>query len=235
MLSPGKHRRLYEYVEEELGVKIIQGIYLPGDALPNEDGLCREFEVSRGVIREAVKVLTTKGLVRPRPKIGTQVQPRSQWNLFDADVLQWMLRTGPQPEFLKKITEVRSIIESEAAGMAARKATRAEVETILELYSRLKSMLDNDATFSYEAYLELDMQFHLAILEASHNEILASLGHAMRLAVHTARQADTRDLAGQQDSLPLHKAMARAIADGDSDAAYQAASDMLTLVWQSIA
>lgn len=234
MLNPNKHRRLYQYVEEEIGIKIIEGEYRPGDSLPNEEGLCQAFDVSRGVIREAIKVLSTKGMVRPRPKIGTQVQPRSRWNLFDADVLKWMLRAGPQLEFLKKVTEVRSIIESEAAKLAAQKATQHEIRIIQDLYSELEVMLDNGSSYSYEAYLELDMQFHLAILDASHNEILASLGQTMRLAVHTARQADTHDLKKQQDSLPYHEAVARAIARHDPDTAYQASFDMLNLVWQTI-
>lgn len=234
MLNRNRHRRLYEYVGEEIGVKIIEGEYQPGDSLPNEDGLCQAFEVSRGVVREAVKVLTSKGLVRPRPKIGTQVQPRSQWNLFDADVLQWMLRAGHQLDFLKKVTEVRSIIESEAAKLAALKASQTEIQSILDLHEQLEAMLGKSSTYVYEAYLELDMQFHLAILDASHNEILASLGHTMRQAVHIARQADTRDLKNQQDSMPFHTAVARAIAEHDPDTAYQASSDMLNFVWTTI-
>ena len=83
------HRKLYEHVEEAIGLRIITGDFKPKDTLPNEDALCAEFGVSRGVIREAVKVLQKKGLVVPRPKIGTQIQPKSQWNLFDADVLYW--------------------------------------------------------------------------------------------------------------------------------------------------
>ena len=86
MLNRNMHRKLYEYVEEMIGLRIIKGEYRPRDTLPNEDALCTEFGVSRGVIREAVKVLHKKGLVLPRPKIGTQIQPTSQWNLFDADV-----------------------------------------------------------------------------------------------------------------------------------------------------
>ena len=234
VLTHDKHRRLYEYVEEEIGVTIVEGTYQPGDSLPNEDSLCRTYDVSRGVIREAVKVLTTKGLVRPKPKIGTQVQPRSRWNLFDANVLQWMLRAGHQLDFLKKVTEVRSIIESEAAKLAAQKATEAETANILDLAARLNALLEQEADYSYESYLELDMRFHLAILDASHNEILASLGHTMRQAVHTARQADTHDLEKQLDSMPHHHAVANAIAEHDPDAAYRASAEMLDLVWRTI-
>ena len=127
------HRKLYEHVEEAIGLQIIKGKYKPNDTLPNEETLCEEFGVSRGVIREAVKVLQKKGLVRPRPKIGTQIQPKSRWNLYDEDVLIWKLKAGQQLRFLKKVTEVRSIIESEAARLSAERASTEEIDKIQKL------------------------------------------------------------------------------------------------------
>jgi DNA-binding FadR family transcriptional regulator len=127
------HRKLYEHVEEDIGLRIFKGEYKPKESLPNEEELCTEFSLSRGVIREAVKVLSKKGLVWPRPKIGTQVQPETQWNLFDADVLVWKLKAGQQLRFLKKVTEVRMIIESEAAKLSAE---RARLTSTTSVYCR---------------------------------------------------------------------------------------------------
>ena len=95
------HRKLYQYIVEELGQRIVQGRYQASDVLPTEDQLCEELSVSRGVLREATKVLTQKGLIQTRPRVGTQVLPRDRWNLFDADVLLWRLQVEDKFTFLK--------------------------------------------------------------------------------------------------------------------------------------
>ena len=234
MPHPSMHRKLYEYVEEEIGLRIVKGLYFPRETLPNEDALCREFGVSRGVIREAIKVLGKKGLVLPRPKIGTRIQPRSSWNLFDGDVLVWKLKAGQQIEFLEQVTEVRSVIESQAVKLAARRASLAEVAAIERHYQHLAAVLSAESVYDYERYLQADMAFHSAILEASHNELLAQIGSTIRHAVQTARRADIQKLEVLLESLPLHAAMARAIAGHDPQAAQDACRNMFDQVWQSI-
>ena len=107
MLKKPLPRKLYEYVVEEIGLRIIKGEFKPGDTLPNEDNLCKQFEVSRGALREATKLLAQKGLIRTRPKTGTVVQPHQEWNLFDAKILLCKLETGDKLDFLTKVTEVR--------------------------------------------------------------------------------------------------------------------------------
>ncbi|MBW2368079.1 MAG: FadR family transcriptional regulator, partial [Deltaproteobacteria bacterium] len=226
MVKTNIHRKLYEYVEEEIGTKIITGVYPPGDTLPNEDALCSEFGVSKGVVREAIKVLNKKGLVQPRPKIGTLILPRSQWNLFDADVLSWKLKTGKKFDFLKKVTEVRRIIESEAVKIASCRATPEEIKKIRHLYDQMSIMLNSPSEYTYEKYLEIDMMFHTAILEASHNELLAQIGHTIRNAVHAARRKDHQDIKFQMDVLPFHAAMLEALETKDPEAAHTAARKM---------
>ena len=228
------HRKLYEHVEEAIGLRIIKGEYKPGDTLPNEDKLCAEFGVSRGVIREAFKVLQKKGLVWPRPRVGTQIQPKTQWNLFDADILVWKLGAGQPMEFLKKVTEVRSIIESEAARLSAGRATESEIETIKRHWRKLETILKNEAMFSYENYLQADMAFHLAILESAHNEVLAQIGRTMRHAVQTARQADIQDMKALLKSHSLHADIVNAIEKKDPDRAYSASRAMFEQLWDNL-
>jgi DNA-binding FadR family transcriptional regulator len=226
------HRKLYEHVEEAIGLRIIKGEYRPADTLPNEEALCAEFGVSRGVIREAVKVLHKKGLVQPRPKIGTQIQPQSHWNLFDADVLVWKLDGGDQLSFLKKVTEVRGIIESEAARLSAERASDEETTDIQRCYQQLKDTFDDRGDFDYEAYLEADMAFHTAILEASHNELLSQIGRTMRHAIQTARQADVHEVDVLAASMPFHAAIVKAIRRKDPQDARRASIRMFDQVWK---
>lgn len=228
------HRKLYEHVEEKIGTQIIAGEFRPGETLPNEDALCTEFGVSRGVIREAVKVLQKKGLVSPKPKIGTQIQPRSQWNLFDADVLVWKLKAGQQLPFLEKVTEVRRIIESEAAQLSAERATEEEISHIRQLFNQLNDILSDEKTFNYETYLQADMALHTAILDASHNELLSQIGRTMRHAVQTARQADNNDFVTVLTSHSFHASIVEAIASKDPDVAYSASRDMFDQIWKDM-
>jgi len=228
------HRKLYEHVEEAIGLRIIKGEYKPNDTLPNEEALCAEFGVSRGVIREAVKVLNKKGLVWPRPKIGTQIQPKTHWNLFDADVLVWKLEAGQHLRFLQKVTEVRRIIESEAAKLSAERATLEEIDDIQKICDRLEGILSDKEKFNFEEYIHVDMAFHTAILEGSHNELLAQIGRTMRDAVQTARQADIHDIGVLLASQPFHAAIIRAIARNDPDKAYTASRAMFDQVWENI-
>lgn len=234
MLKKPLHRKLYEYVVEEIGLRIIKGEYKPGDILPNEDNLCEQFDVSRGALREATKLLTQKGMIETRPKRGTLVQPQQEWNLFDADILLWKLETGDKLDFLKKVTEVRRIIESQAAKFAARRAGDAEIASIRNCYHQMEQALAIESEYDYETYLQLDMTFHMAILDACHNELLAQIGHTMRLAVATARKADIPDFDVQRESLVYHRQMIDGISEGDAEAADRASADMFDHVWQNI-
>jgi DNA-binding FadR family transcriptional regulator len=227
-------RKLYEFVVDEIGKQIIAGSYAPGQTLPNEDALCRQFQVSRGVLREATKVLINKGLICSRPKIGTQVRDPRDWNLFDEDVLIWKLKTTDRHAFLRHITEVRRIIETEALALAAARASDPEIEDIMTLYQALTASLDDKKTYLYANYLRADMQFHTAILEASHNELLAQIARTMRQAVITGRQLDTQDITILRDSLPHHRAMVDALTARNETRARQAALQMFAQVMRHL-
>ena len=233
-MKPKRHRKLYEYLVEEIGQKVVSGDLAPGDTLPNEDTLCRSYDVSRGVLREATKVLTQKGLISTRPKIGTQVLPRQNWNLFDADIMLWTLTFGEKRAFLKKVIEVRQIIESEACRYAAKRATKKEIALIQSWHDKLKDALKTEDGYRYERYLEIDMAFHTAILNACHNELLAHIGNTMRETVQAARKADRHDFNTQRASLPYHDAMLAAIVDKKSRAAYDASKKMFAQVWRTL-
>ena len=227
-------RKLYEYIVEEIGLRILKGAYKVGETLPNEDALSRELEISRGVLREATKVLTQKGLIRTRPKIGTQVTERSQWNLFDPEVLTWRLQIEDRFTFLKEVTEVRRIIESEAARYAAQ---RADAEAVAGIRSRLDDMvrfLQSPQDYNYETYLTKDMAFHSAVMDASNNELLSQIAFTMRQAVYTARQSDIQAPEIHLQSMGLHEGIFKAISAHDPQAAYTASQEMFDQVWQSI-
>ena len=228
------HRKLYQYIVDEIGRRIIRGIYPPEEVLPTEDQLSSELQVSRGVLREAIKVLTQKGLIRTRPRVGTQVLPRENWNLFDPDVLVWRLQIEDKTTFLKNVTEVRRLIESEAARQAALRAADSEVTDIKDTLSQMQAMLSDGRRYVYQDYLEVDILFHSKILKASHNDLLSQIGSTVRNAVHKARENDAADRNIQKESLLLHVAIVDGIHRKDPDAAYEASQKMFDNVWQYI-
>ncbi len=227
-------RKLYEYIVEEIGMRTLNGTYGIGDTLPNEETLSKELDISRGVLREAAKVLTQKGLIRTRPKTGTQVTPRSNWNLFDPDVLTWKLQLEDRYGFLKQVTEVRRIIESEAARFAARRASAEAVERMGRRLAEMQAAFASPGDYKYQDYLAKDMAFHTAIMEASNNELLSQIAFTMRQAVFTARQSDIQDTRIHQDSLQLHEQIFIAIQNRNPQAAYDASQQMFDQIWQHI-
>jgi DNA-binding FadR family transcriptional regulator len=234
MFKKAIHRKLYEYVVEEIGQRIIRGSYLPGETLPNEESLCKEFGVSRGVLREATKVLSQKGLILTRPKIGTQIRQPSEWNLFDADILIWKLKTGDKRKSLKNALEVRRIIESEAAKLAALRAADHELETIRRLYTEMEKALEDEAQFDHEKHTQLDLMFHNAILAACHNELIAQLANTMQQALLTVRQIDRQDIEAQRRELPAHLSILDAIFHHDPEGAYNATQALMDHIWRDI-
>ena len=112
-------RSIHGQIAHEIGQRILRGDFPPGAVLPNESAFSVELKVSRTALREAIKVLAAKGLVDSRPKIGTRVRPRNQWNMLDPDVLAWSFSVGDTERHAINLTEMRRILEPAAAALAA--------------------------------------------------------------------------------------------------------------------
>lgn len=160
---------LSQRVVHELGRMIICGEYI-NDSLPTEADLCGKFGVSRSAVREAVKMLSAKGLISSKPKQGIRVQPEDQWNIFDPDLLQWLLESKPSLQVLKEFLQVRSTIEPGAAALAARDADPASIDNIEKALIRMQK-----AEVGTKEELEADIAFHVSILYASKNRFYIRL------------------------------------------------------------
>jgi len=115
-------------VVDILGQRIAAGHYIEGETLPVEQQLA---DIGRNALREAVKVLSGKGLISTAPRSGTKIRPKDEWNMLDPDVLSW--HADPEtatPEFLLALLEIRRIIEPKAAELAAVRASREDVAAI---------------------------------------------------------------------------------------------------------
>src|SRR5450631_2106866 len=123
----GKALRLHGTIARKLGILIVSGKYRPGDLLGGEITSSEQLSVSRTAYREALRILAAKGLIDARPKIGTRINPRSQWNFLDTDVLECIFDTEPDAHILNALFELRDLVEPAAAALAASRRTQAQL------------------------------------------------------------------------------------------------------------
>ena len=211
-------------VVDILGLRMAAGEYQEGEVLPVEQDLADSLEVGRNALREAVKVLSGKGLISTAPRSGTKVRPRGEWNMLDPDVLRWHADPDIATEkFMLDLIEMRGIIEPKAAELAAVRATKEEVAAILSAYDTMAGSGDDR-----QARLEADIQFHSAILRASHNEVLNHFKYAIA-AYLKAHFKHGGEVSGEIDDKDLgrHRQIAWAIAAGKVKSDYSLTVEML--------
>jgi len=221
MASTYSGRNLHGQVVHELGKRIVGGTCPPGQALPNEEELCRELGVSRTALRESVKVLAAKGLVESRPRIGTRVRANEDWNMLDPDVLAWRCATLPDAHFVLQLNEMREIVEPAAAALAARNRSLVQLRHIDDAYAAMAAAHD------IGEWVGADLQFHCAILAATNNPLLRPLAAMIRTALESLLGLSARKAGDFKVALPDHEAVLEAIRAQDGDAAQQRMARLL--------
>jgi DNA-binding FadR family transcriptional regulator len=218
---------LRQQVMNELGQAIACGTLSPGDTLPGETDLSDAYDVSRTVMREAIKGLVARGLVDSRTRVGTTVCPRRRWKLLDADVLAWTLQSDRRWTMLRELTELRLVVEPLAAQWAATRAGVEERRHIETCFERLQA-----AVGDREAWPQADVNYHNSILGACNNELIANLVRTLHsvlpasceLTIAMVERVKGRDTALQHEvatpqALALHRVPFEAILEGDGERA----------------
>jgi DNA-binding FadR family transcriptional regulator len=220
--SPRDGRNLTTSILQDLGRAIVTGKFSNGTPFPYEADLCLQYQASRPVLREAVKMLTAKGLLSARPRQGTSVQPEDQWNLLDPDVLHWMLERKFSIELMVDFTEVRLAIEPRAAALAAHGATEAQCAKIMDAIDRMiaADAGDDDA-------LAADIAFHVAVLEASNNRFFRQFTDLAEATLRFSIRRTNAYKGVPRASAVEHKVVADAIAARDP---VRASREMRTLI-----
>ncbi|MCU4676109.1 FadR family transcriptional regulator [Catenovulum sp. 2E275] len=213
---------LSQRMTHELGKAIVRGQYSEVGGLPTEAELCDEFGISRSAMREAVKMLSAKGLITSRPRQGIRILPEDQWNIFDSDVLKWILESNPSLELLKEFLQMRMAIEPEAAALAAKNAQPQDIEAIGKAVDRMiaaKNGLDDP--------LQSDIAFHISILYASRNRFFIQLREFVQTALNVSIR-HTNQLKGiTVGDIEDHSAIYYAIKAGDAVKAEAAVKHMI--------
>lgn len=214
-------KNLNAQLVDALGQRIIDGHYKVGEQLPVEADLCEEFGVSRSIMREATKILSAKGLLASRPRIGTLVRERMHWNLLDTQVLAWITKSMQPEAYLDMMFEARMTIEPRSSAIAAEKATREDIRRIKQAYN------DMAAATNLKESLEPDIRFHQAIMDATHNDIIRYMGHTLHSTLAISIQLTSWHPDIHFASLPRHEAIYLAIARHDPEAALEATRTLL--------
>ena len=213
---------LHHRAIENLGTRIVAG-ELPAGHIMLAEQLEDELNVSRSVIREAVRVLQSLGLVETTKRVGIKVLPSNRWNPFDAQVIRWRLSSEGRGAQLRSLAELRSAVEPAAAELAA---LNAPARLRRELVDIAHDLRDAGHSGDVPRFLELDIAFHSVLLSGSGNEMFANL---MGQVAETLTGRTVHGLMPDhphEGALQWHVDLAEAVAAGDAPAA-RAASDRI--------
>jgi len=222
--AKGSGRRLRGAVAHYLGTAIVSGEIAPGETLSGEIANAAALDVSRSAYREAVQVLTAKGLVESRPKAGTRVLPRNRWHILDPMVLAWAFSAEPDAGLVRDLFELRAVVEPAAARFAAERRDKNDIKAMKDALAGMRRH-----TLATEAGRAADRAFHDALLRASHNDAMIALSASISAAVSWTTEFKQRSRALPRDPVPDHARVCDAIVAGDPDAASAAMRALVDL------
>lgn len=209
---------LHARVLDLLGMAVCSGEMVPGEVIRIEE-LEERFGVSRTVVREALRVLDSMGMVRSRRRVGVQIQPSSEWNLYDPQVIRWRLASPRRIAQLRSLTELRSAVEPEAARLAA---IRGPLEGASDLMGLAGKLWAAGHEGDLDRFLELDVEFHSVVLASSGNEMFAKLTTLVAEVLAGRTHQGLMPAHPHVEALQLHVDVANAIQRGSPDDAQRA-------------
>lgn len=212
-------------VARELGRRIVAGTYEPGTLIEDETRLVERFQVSRVVVRDAIKILVSKGLLEVRRGIGTKVKSRNHWTLWDDDVLAWHISAPPNYSFLQQMMDIRIAFEPKAAYWASKRATKEDLAVIKDACRKMEEEAEQG---SVEKFVIADALFHKAVLRAAHNEFLTSMEGVIYSALLVSVQITNKDPRQNGTSIPFHIEVYEAIFNRDAELAERLTEKLLS-------
>jgi DNA-binding FadR family transcriptional regulator len=222
--APERSLRLHGTIARQLGIAIMSGSYAPGDILQGEVVSSEQLAVSRTAYREALRILAAKGLIDARPKVGTRINPSTQWNFLDPDVLEWIFATEPDPHLLNSLFELRDLVEPAAAALAA---TRRTTEQLAALRQALLDMRTH--TLATEEGQNADLAFHATLFQATRNPFLISLATGVGAAIHITTVFKQRHQPLRRNPMPDHERVYEAVAARNAGRARAAMRGLIRL------
>lgn len=202
-----KHPKVRWLVIEHLLHQVLSNSLKVNDQLPGMTELCKQLGVSRTAVREAVGVLSAKGMVASKPGGGTTIQPMSSWMILDPEVLCWLRESDMATSIIEHLIEIRLIIEPEAAALASMRATMEQIMAMTDAIRRMSSGEDLRTPESTQG----DIDFHNLILDASGNIFLSRLRDLCMVSVELIVRLTFEKVASVSQSIENHRRLLDAI------------------------
>ncbi|MBZ7924545.1 FadR family transcriptional regulator [Ensifer adhaerens] len=220
-------RGLPARIAGDIGRRITLGELKVGDTLPKEADMLATLGVSRTTLREALKILSTKGFIEAKPRLGTRVRAAEHWNTLDPVVLSWQGDAEDQEALAEELFEIRLSIEPLAARLAAKRGSAAELADIRAAFLRMA-----EGGVRLEDAIEADIAFHLQIFQAAHNRFLLPVASVIRAALSISIPKTMAASGGFGQSLAQHEAILSAIEARDGEAAASAAETLIAATYK---
>ncbi|MFT6927397.1 MAG: DNA-binding FadR family transcriptional regulator [Psychromonas sp.] len=217
----GSTRSLHMQVARTIARSILSGDLAQGSTIPNEITLCKQFGISRTALREAVKLLSSKGLLRSKPKIGTTVIEKNNWNFLDPQLLEWMDGLENSKVFYQQFLGLRKAIEPEACALAAKNAS---AEQRIELSDTFQIMEEIAKDFDHDRWAEADMHFHRLIFLSTGNDFYIPFGNVLATIFMSFITYSSKD---GGVCIKEHRAIYKAIMAGKEEQALEASRSLL--------
>ncbi len=218
------HKTMHGHVVDQIGRMVVRASHEGVEALPTEPELVEMLGVSRGAVREAVKSLVSKGMIDVRPRTGTRMRPRQDWNMLDPAVLRWSIDGGYGERLLADLAGLRAAVEPPAASLAA---IHAEPEAVAQLWREFIAMESAAMSQNRAEFVAADGRFHQQLLQVGGNELFGSLGKAVEAVLYSSFTLTSATHAAVMASVPLHRSVLLAVSSHD---AAGAADAMLAVV-----
>lgn len=224
----------------ELGERIVGGDWAPGEALPREADLIEIMGVGRSVVRESLRILTAKGLVRSRTSDGTRVMPREEWRLLDPDVMHWRIQSGDHDALLTDLFNVRLAMEPGLVRLATQRADQTARSRIRKAWDAMQLACEGNAgdeVARRQDFVEADLEYHRAFLAATGSPLLNQLFSVIEAALTLLFELQIRNhgneagISGLEASRDLHARVYTHFEAGDAEGAERA---MLYLIEQAV-
>jgi len=217
--SPIQSERLYIRIVEQIEARILAGDLKVGDQLPPERELGEQFGVSRTAVREAIKILREKGLIEIRHGRGTFVTNGTPGVMRQS--LDLLMKFGTTDGFAN-LVEVREILEPEIAALAALRMTEEYLGAMREAIETMETAFDQ-----VDIYVEADLDFHLALAEATQNPLIPALMDSIIDLLREQRKRTGLVKGGLKRGQIHHKKILEAVTRHDPQAAREAMQNHL--------
>ena len=223
--------RLADTVAAELEKRILEGSLKPGNLLPSERVLALDLGVSRPSLREAIQKLVAKGLLTTRHGAGTLVTDRLEAHFADP----WQDMVKGHPMLHRDLLEFRQMLESQAAQLAAQRATDVDIQRLDAAHEKMEAAYRSE---NLAASIDADVAFHQAIAEAAHNVLIGHLNASLMRVIHGHVSNNLENLQTSpqrwEQLKSQHRAIWQAVREGQAQQAADAAREHIEFVRASI-